>query len=266
MSFPRTLREGSVNWSSGESQFMRLAPGEGAYAFPRVAVGVVLTDQPRHAARYGDMKTRDVPLIPGSGWVLPAGIDGWCSWQRRQEFLNVFLDGDLLLRHGIEQPGSLRPAFGMVDPLVAQLALQIHDAPDAAPPLYRESLAAALAARIAFLAGQGAVDSDAGVDPRIRRVLSRMRDSLAEDLPLAELASLAAMSPFHFLRCFKAVTGLPPHRYLIAERMERAKALLGSTRLPIAEIAWRVGYQDVSRFTKLFRRHAGVTPGVWRGR
>jgi AraC family transcriptional regulator len=78
------------------------------------------------------------------------------------------------------------------------------------------------------------------------------------------MAAVVHMSPFHFARAFKAATGQPPHRYLTQRRMERAKILLSVTRLPVAEVANRVGFSNQSHFSAQFRRATGTTPKGYR--
>lgn len=72
------------------------------------------------------------------------------------------------------------------------------------------------------------------------------------------------MGTFHFARSFKAATGVSPLQYVIRTRLETTRALLKSTKLSIAEIAHRVGYEDVSRFGQHFRRQFGMTPAAFR--
>ncbi len=87
---------------------------------------------------------------------------------------------------------------------------------------------------------------------------------LGDDLDLATLAALAHTSPFHFSRLFRAVTGLPPHRYLRRARLERAKQLLTDGDATITTVANQVGFSSVSHFIAAFRRHTGITPGQYR--
>jgi AraC family transcriptional regulator len=87
---------------------------------------------------------------------------------------------------------------------------------------------------------------------------------LGDDLDLATLAALAHTSPFHFSRLFRAVTGLPPHRYLRRARLERAEQLLTDGDATITAIANQVGFSSVSHFIAAFRRHTGLTPGQYR--
>ncbi|HJR05924.1 MAG TPA: AraC family transcriptional regulator [Pyrinomonadaceae bacterium] len=102
------------------------------------------------------------------------------------------------------------------------------------------------------------------VDRRIRRAVELMHAHLAEELPLEELAAAAYLSPFHFARLFKKLTGLPPHTYLAALRIERARTLLATTDLSVTEIAARVGYANSSHFGKAFRQSNNLTPRAFR--
>ena len=79
------------------------------------------------------------------------------------------------------------------------------------------------------------------------------------------MAAVARLSPYHFARQFKAATGLPPHQYVIARRVERAKELLqAGTDLSLAEVAAHAGFSDQSQFCRHFKRLVGVTPGQFR--
>ncbi|MGI9105292.1 MAG: helix-turn-helix transcriptional regulator [Pyrinomonadaceae bacterium] len=102
------------------------------------------------------------------------------------------------------------------------------------------------------------------VDRRLRRAVELMHAHLNEELPLEELAAAAYLSPFHFARLFKKLTGLPPHAYLASLRIERARTLLAATDLSITEIAARVGYSSSSHFAKAFRQAAGLAPRAFR--
>jgi AraC family transcriptional regulator len=95
----------------------------------------------------------------------------------------------------------------------------------------------------------------------IRTVCDFIEANLCRQITLEDLAALVHLSPFHFARCFKATMGLAPHQYVIARRIELAKRLLLTTTLNVAEIAWSIGYENISHFRRLFAMHIGVTPG-----
>lgn len=102
------------------------------------------------------------------------------------------------------------------------------------------------------------------IDRRVRRAVELMHAHLERELPLEELASAAYLSPFHFARLFKKVTGASPHAYLASLRIERAQTLLAATDASVSEIAARVGYGSPSHFTKAFRQSTGLTPRAFR--
>ncbi|HEX8160267.1 MAG TPA: helix-turn-helix domain-containing protein [Pyrinomonadaceae bacterium] len=102
------------------------------------------------------------------------------------------------------------------------------------------------------------------VDRRVRRAVEMMHAHMERELPLEELASAAYLSPFHFARLFKKVTGAPPHAYLAALRIEHARTLLATTDLSVTDIATRVGYSSSSHFAKAFRQSNGLTPRAFR--
>jgi AraC family transcriptional regulator len=104
-----------------------------------------------------------------------------------------------------------------------------------------------------------------GLPPaRLRRVEEFLMAHLAADIGLDALAAIADLSPKHFARAFRQSTGMPPHRWLIQRRIDRAKALLRTTDTTLVEIALACGFADQSHFTASFRKLVGLTPGSLR--
>src|SRR5262249_39770211 len=100
---------------------------------------------------------------------------------------------------------------------------------------------------------------------RLRSVVDYIEGHLEAGPTLEQLATFAHLSPFHFARQFKAATGLPPHQYVIARRVERAKQILERDRdLSLANVAARAGFTDQSQFCQHFKRLVGVTPRQFR--
>jgi AraC family transcriptional regulator len=97
-----------------------------------------------------------------------------------------------------------------------------------------------------------------------RRVTSRLLDNLAGDTSLSELAALCGLSRSYFIRAFKQITGMPPHRWLLMQRVKHAKALLRGTKMPIADIAVACGFADQSHLTRVFSKAFRVSPAAWR--
>jgi len=99
-----------------------------------------------------------------------------------------------------------------------------------------------------------------------RRAKDALKAHLDGNISLAQLAGTCGLSRSHFARAFKKSTGVPPHRWLLARRIERAEELLLNSTLPIEQIASRCGFADQSHFTRVFVGFVGVAPGEWRRR
>ncbi len=83
-------------------------------------------------------------------------------------------------------------------------------------------------------------------------------------LELKEMAAVAGMSKYHFLRVFRRLTGMTPHQYLISVRLRRAALALTSSRRPVIAVALDAGFGDLSTFNKTFRAAFGLTPTRYR--
>jgi AraC family transcriptional regulator len=96
--------------------------------------------------------------------------------------------------------------------------------------------------------------------PALRAVQAYIDAHLNQNFALADLAAIAHLSEFHFARQFKQTTGLPPHQFVIHQRVERAKRLIAARQLSLAQVAVEVGFSDQSHLTRHFKRVVGVTP------
>ena len=99
---------------------------------------------------------------------------------------------------------------------------------------------------------------------RLRRVTEYIQQNLDKSLSLEELAAVVCMSPYHFAHLFKYSTGVPPHRFVVRQRIAQARAWLARPELSIAQISRLVGFRTPSHFTTVFRRLSGVTPRRYR--
>jgi AraC family transcriptional regulator len=102
---------------------------------------------------------------------------------------------------------------------------------------------------------------------RLRHAIDYMVAYGTRPLSLAELSRVACLSKFHFLRSFKAFTGVTPARYLNQLRVERAQQILRrSPEIPLSEVASQVGFSEAAALSRAFRRLSGVRPGDYRSR
>jgi AraC family transcriptional regulator len=209
---------------------------------------------------------------------VPAGIPVLWRWRGSFDWLHIFLEPGLVARVAAEAFGldparltipsldgldlpHLRATMGAVD---AELTTG-----DAGGALAAESLANVLAVHLIrhLSAPRRPERGQDGTLPRgrLRAVIEYIEEHLDTGPSLEQIAAVAQLSPYHFARQFRAATGLPPHQYVIARRVERAKQLLQrGTDVSLAEMAAGIGFSDQSQFCHHFKRLVGVTPGQFR--
>ena len=101
---------------------------------------------------------------------------------------------------------------------------------------------------------------------RLLRAKDRMDGASHEQWPIHRLAQVSAVSAAYFARQFKKAFGVPPHRHLLARRIERAMALLRDTDLAVTEVAYQTGWNSLGTFGRIFRDITGESPGELRAR
>jgi AraC family transcriptional regulator len=99
---------------------------------------------------------------------------------------------------------------------------------------------------------------------QLRRIKEFIDAEISNDVTISDLAAVAGLSQFHFIRAFKDSIGLPPYQYVLSERIQRARELLSNRDLSIAEVALAVGFSDASQLNRVFRKFVGVTPTAFR--
>lgn len=247
-------------------------PAECELCLPKHTVCLLLSDcQTERRVNGGHLHSHHAQR--GEVILYPATSEHWVRWQEQSEFLLLFLDPELVTR--VSEELAPRGSLEMMaseqereDPLLLQVALalkaEIDEGMVVSSSLYAESLATTLAAHLLRHytvwkpAPQEALDRHPA--STLRHVIEYIHENLDQHLTLAELSLVAGMSPYHFARTFKQVTGVPPHQYVLHARVEQAKGLLLQGKLTIAEIASQVGFFDQSHLTRSFKRLVGVTP------
>jgi len=99
---------------------------------------------------------------------------------------------------------------------------------------------------------------------RISNALRYIEENALRPLGLGELAGVAVMSKYHFLRTFRRIVGVTPYRFLLGVRMRRAALMLRTTPAPVTAIAFDAGFGDLSTFNGRFREMFGVSPAAFR--
>lgn len=239
-------RAGDTQLAADDDTWVVLAPGE-LYS-SRIAAGVTVTTV--------------------AGFYAPGTLGAARRARRTRESVLLDEDGQVGV---LDEPipiGRRRMRFGR-ELRAAVQAVAIDADADAVGELHALALGAIIGAcdeavhereRLPCMRAS----TRAEVHRRLARAHDRLMTEYAASLDLAELARTAAMAPHHFLRRFADVFGMTPHRALVARRIERAKRLLTTTDLPVAEIAAAVGFASAAGFSTRFRRETGVTPRAFR--
>ncbi|HKN51479.1 MAG TPA: AraC family transcriptional regulator [Amycolatopsis sp.] len=217
-----------------------------------------------HRADYG----------PGRIGMTAPGTPTHIRWRGTEPTLttHVFVPSRLIDRTAIELYGRgatqvNRPdALAVDDPVLAAVVRGLGEAALAgADELYAETAAAFLAAHLLTRHAEAPVPRPMrGEDIRVRRAISFIRDNYASPLTLTEIAAVAELSPFHFLRVFKQATGQTPYRFLSAVRLDRARRYLERDDLSVTEIAHLCGFGTPSRLATAFRQETGHSPTSYR--
>ncbi|MGA0601121.1 AraC family transcriptional regulator [Caulobacter sp. KR2-114] len=218
--------------------------------------------------RCDDNAVFDGWMRPGAGVVTGPGRRLSGALAEPCDLLHLHVPAPALRRrqaaiagiHG-RAPASL-DGRAFCDPLAAQLAqMLLGESPDTASAA--AAIGETLAARLIDVA-QAQPQAAALPKWRLRRVQALIEQRLDDTLTLGELAAAAGLSRMHFAAQFRAATGCSPHAYLLARRVEAAKAMLAGDETPLADVALSLGFTAQSHFTTVFKRFTGQTPGRWR--
>jgi AraC family transcriptional regulator len=220
--------------------------------------------------------------LSGSGWMrddgmplgfFPAGMPYAVRSRRSREFvLTEFTPEFVAAVQGPDRRGAASLRFvTMNDPLVIQILRTLwNDVEEGTPTgqLYGQCLGTTLVAQLLKIQQTGAgVAGDYGKELSsvvLRRLIEYIEENLEDDLSLPDLAAIAGTGTNHLIHFFKRSTGMSPHQYVVAKRIERAKNLLHMRSLSLSEIALRAGFADHSHFSKTFHRLTGVSPRTYR--
>ena len=243
-------------------------PPTGAQALVLITEGTTAIES-RHGARW-----HRADYGPGRIGLTAPGTPTDIRWRGTERTLttHVFLPAALLDRTAAEMYGRDAARVGrpdtlaVDDPVLAAVLTALGEAALAgADELYAETAAAFLAAHLLTRHASAPAPREArGEDRRVRKAISFITDNHQRPLTLTEIAAAADLSPYHFLRVFKAVTGQTPHRFLNSVRIERARRYLRRETLSVTEIAHLCGFTTPSRLATAFRRETGESPTSYR--
>jgi len=219
------------------------------------------------------VRGRKVEAGPGDVVVIPAQDEHHTGLGDGFRAGCVKLDPELVAEVAqllpADQRGQIVPVvLADARPLVSLIRLIVDEVvhEQAGSFLTVDALAEALTVRLLRRPSDSGRPGGAGRDPRVSAAVDRILSCYAEPLSVDTLAETASMSRFHFSRLFSSQVGLSPYRYLLRTRISRAAELLGRGRHSVTEAAFTVGFSDLGRFSRAFRRQFGCSPSAYRRR
>ena len=208
--------------------------------------------------------------------LVPAHVEHWASFQQEAEIIIISLAPETLAStaHDEIDPDrvELTPQFAASDPLLEQIGRALlHELKSDyyGCQLYAESFASSMFVHLIrkYSARQHKIRNykDGLSRYRLKKAICFINDRLDRNLKLIDIAQEIQMSQYNFCRLFKKSTGITPYRYIIQQRVEKAKRLLKeNSELSIADIALECGFTHQSNFNYHFRQSTKMTPNAYR--
>jgi AraC family transcriptional regulator len=215
-------------------------------------------------------------VVQGSCVIIPANTSQYAEWNKGSGALTIAIDPSAFAQtiYEVVDPDTIEllSLFATPDPFIYQIGVALKSAltkQGSSSRLYAETLVNTLILHLLehySTTRPNLRESITGQLPqyKLQQVIDYINAYIDSDLSLQELSNLVQMSPHYFSTLFKQSTGTTPHQYVIRCRIERAKCLMGQSKLSLAEIAIQVGFVDQSHLHRHFKRCVGVTPKNYR--
>lgn len=240
------------------------------------SVVVYLADEDNSIRKIGDTVQKE-KINYGDVAIIPAGVN---HWQRSQsdisEMIILTIEPHFLNRLARDNVNAnlieLKPTFARADILIQSIALNLQAElkQKQCDRVYIESLYQALLLHLIKnhchkeYNPQKALN---GLPPyKLKQTINYINCNLAENIKTYEIAKMLGFSQYYFCRLFRQSTGIPPYRYIIKQRISKAKILIKKNKLCLLDIAIECGFSSQSQMTHHFRKLVGVTPKVYRDR
>lgn len=263
-----------ATWNGITAKFATEPPGEANHILKSPVIGAVFAPQLRSCWQI-DGGGSGIVAVPTGSVCLYTVPQIWWRWEQPADTVHLALEPSLIERVAkecnISGTVALDHRLVLFDPVLFNFAMLFKtelQTGGIGGQIYIESLTTALVVHL--LRHYRGSTSTLKIDDcplsqtQLNDIRAFVEAHLGDNFTVADMAAIAHFSPAHFARAFKSTVGQPPHRYVMQQRIEKAKQLLAITRLPITEVGLSVGFQNKSHFAAQFHKFVGVSPKVYR--
>ena len=215
----------------------------------------------------------------GSVIIVPAKVEHWTAWKSTGRFILLSFTPQVLAKIAPEtiytDKIELLPTFAKPEPdrVITSIGMGIKQQLESDPDdcdFYVEHLKNALLAHLLknyCTVKHSLKNIGNGLPPyKLKQAINYINDNLDQQIKLNDIAELVDISQYYFCRLFHDSTGVSPYKYVIQQRVARAKNLIKNSKLSLVDIAYECGFSSQSQMTQHFRKCVGVTPKVYRNK
>ena len=246
------------------------------HSFQQHGIVVHLKPEQNSLRRLGNLEAQENVDV-GDIAIVPTDVSHWQKTHSKiSEKIIVTIEPQVIfgVSHAAANSEQIKllPTFAKSDPLVHNLAVNLKANLDSNSydKLYAESLFNLLSAHLLkYYTAQKYTPkncSDGLSNRKLKLAKDYIRDRLEQPIKLSDIAALLGISQFYFCHLFKQSTGIAPYKYVIQQRVKKARNLIKHGNLPLVDIAYECGFSSQSQMTQHFRKHVGVTPKVYQNK
>lgn len=267
------------DWTSLFASVQREMPFEGIFEASRDHLLVLHRDGPVQVESLCDRRVGR-RLVPAGGiHIISPDIDFGINLSASIETVHVYVRRSIIEEVALEMvdgdparveiPSCIAECDKALQALMEASAHAVED-DSAGTAMFADYLSRAIAAQLirtyskVKLRGGGRMSVGSSLSTTLSEAIDYMTANIDSAINLTDIAQVTNRSPSHIARMFRTELGMPPHRYLINLRVDKARRLLEKTSMSIAEIAYECGFAHQEHLTRLFRRHSGTTPAAYR--
>lgn len=267
------------DWTTLFASVQREMPFQGVFQSSRDHLIVLHRDGPAQVESLTDRAIGRRVVPAGGIHIISPGVDFGINLTQAIETVHVYVrrsvieevalemvDGDPA---HIEIPSNIVEGDKALHALIDASAFAVED-DSLGSSMFADYLSRTIAAQLirsyskSRLKGGGRISMFPCLSPTLSEAVDFMTANIDTAINLSDIAQATNRSPSHIARMFRTELGMPPHRYLINLRVEKASRLLEKTSMSIAEIAYECGFAHQEHLTRLFRRQTGTTPAAYR--